>query len=68
MSEWISVASDLPRDGKDYQVFCRDTREQFVAFYRGDGRWQFGRYKDSVTDVQLLCTPTHWMELPEPPL
>lgn len=53
-----------PKRG-DVLVYCSDTCEQMVAFWsrRLEG-WQFalGPY-----DGAHICTPTHWMPLPEPP-
>ncbi|EOW6512944.1 DUF551 domain-containing protein [Cronobacter malonaticus] len=61
---WIPCSERLPEHGRDVQVFCSDTREQFVA-YRciGDDDFQYGFYED----VALVCNPTHWMPLPEAP-
>lgn len=67
MSKWISVEDALPKDSRYYQIYCEDTKEQFVGFHHGEGKFQFGRYKDSVTDIQLLCLPSHWADTPEPP-
>lgn len=54
----------LPKKGEDVQVWCYDTKEQFVAFSLGDGRFQFGIGQDGII---LACRPTHWQPLPKAP-
>ena len=69
MSEWMAIKDVEPKKGIDVQVYCSDTKEQMVAFYIGCGRFQFGTYPTSQPNFNgiLICTPTHWMPLPEPP-
>lgn len=68
MSEWISVDERMPKKGEDVQVFCADTQEQMVAFLVTNGRFQFGTYllNEQMSGV-LVCQPTHWKPLSEPP-
>lgn len=60
---WIKCSEKLPDGKKDVQLFCDDTREQFVGFHRGGGAFQFF----SMNDVVGVCEPTHWMPLPAAP-
>lgn len=66
MSEWISVDERLPDFYVDVQIYCSDTKEQMVGFI-GEGMpvglFQFAQYHGNA----VLCRPTHWMPLPEPP-
>lgn len=60
---WIKCSEQLPDIGKDVQVYCDDSREQFVAFRCIGGSYQFAQYED----VSIACDPSHWMTLPDPP-
>lgn len=64
---WISVEERLPSEPSDVQVYCSDTREQFVALHLGKGRFQFGSCAGEFDRIRLICTPSHWMPLPAPP-
>lgn len=63
MSEWQPIKT-APRSG-DIQVYCSDSGEQMVAFWHSDddGTFQFAHFHG----VPVVCKPTHWMPLPEPP-
>lgn len=61
---WIACAERMPEHGKDVQVYCSDTKEQFVGFHIGKGDFQFA--KDELGN-KIVCNPTHWMPLPAPP-
>lgn len=63
MTNWVSVLDRLPEKEIDVQVYCSDTEEQFVAFRNRYGEFQFGL----TPTITLICNPTHWMPLPEPP-
>ena len=71
MSEWQPIET-APKDG-DQLVYCSDTNEQFIAFWSksiesDDEAWTFGRFRNDVGELcSLVCRPTHWMPLPEPP-
>lgn len=64
MTNWQPIET-APKDGNDIIVFCDDTNEMMVAFWnkKYEG-WQFamGHY-----DGAHVCSPSHWMPLPEPP-
>ncbi|ELY3467344.1 DUF551 domain-containing protein [Cronobacter universalis] len=61
---WIPCSERMPEYGVDVQIFCSDTREQFVGFRCiGDNDFQYGHYED----FSLVCSPSHWQPLPEPP-
>lgn len=61
-----------PKRG-DCLVYCADTDEQFVAYWSksidtDDVAWTYARFRNSEGDpLSVLCRPTHWMPLPEPP-
>lgn len=57
---WLSMKERMPEKGVDVQVYCDDTREQFVAFSLGDGRFQFAQAQDGTA---IVCRPSHWKEL-----
>jgi len=64
MSEWQPIET-APRDGRDIQVYCKDTGEQFVAFWFSPRDcWCYAKWRDGGI---VVCKPTHWMPLPEPP-
>jgi hypothetical protein len=66
MGEWISVNDSLPEFDVDVQVYCTDTKEQMVGFISEKlphGLFQFAEYRGT----KVVCEPTHWMPLPEPP-
>lgn len=71
MSEWQHIET-APR-GHDVLVYCADTDEQFVAFWSmnpltDDTAFTYARFRDADGDVSsVLCRPTHWMPLPNPP-
>ena len=77
MSEWIRIADRLPEKSGRYLVYEEKNEhghnlaafnyaypccEPNIAYYQRycDG-WQWN------SSYQNLCTPTHWMLLPEPP-
>ena len=64
MSEWKRIAKQgPPNKGEDVQVYCKDTEEQFVAFFMSPGTYQYAQ-KGGVT---FICNPSHWKPLSAPP-
>lgn len=61
---WVCTKCKMPEKGIDVLVFCGDTREQFVAFSLGDGRFQFAQQEDGAA---IVCRPSHWTDLPKNP-
>lgn len=61
---WLSTKERMPEKGVDVQVYCDDTREQFIAFSLGDGRFQFAQAQDGTA---IVCRPSHWKELDHAP-
>ncbi|HDM8285425.1 TPA: DUF551 domain-containing protein [Yersinia enterocolitica] len=64
---WIKCSDRMPERGTDVQVYCSDTREQFVAFHIGNGEFQYAQHEDT----SIACRPSNWMPLlaaPEKPL
>lgn len=62
---WILAKDRIPDKGIDVQVYCDNTREQFVAFSLGDGRFQFAQHQDGTA---IVCRPSHWADLPKAPI
>ncbi|HDL7890473.1 TPA: DUF551 domain-containing protein [Yersinia enterocolitica] len=60
---WIKCSDHRPERGTDVQVYCSDTREQFVAFHIGNGAFQYAQHEDT----SIACRPSHWMPLPAAP-
>ncbi|CFQ47654.1 DUF551 domain-containing protein [Yersinia aleksiciae] len=60
---WINCSDHRPARGADVQVYCSDTREQFVAFHIGNGEFQYAQNEDT----SIACRPSHWMPLPAAP-
>ncbi|HHZ5447853.1 TPA: DUF551 domain-containing protein, partial [Escherichia coli] len=60
---WISCSEWMPNE-EDVLVYCSDTKEQMVGFHKGKGLFQFFY----MNGVEVVCEPSHWMPLPEPPL
>lgn len=60
---WISCSERMPNE-EDVLVYCSDTKEQMVGFHKGKGLFQFFY----MNGVEGVCEPSHWMQLPEPPL
>ncbi|GCI83219.1 putative phage protein [Escherichia coli] len=60
---WISCSDRMPNE-EDVLVYCSDTKEQMVGFHKGKGLFQFFY----MNGVEGVCEPSHWMQLPEPPL
>ncbi|EFH3395889.1 DUF551 domain-containing protein [Escherichia coli] len=60
---WISCSDRMPNE-EDVLVYCSDTKEQMVGFHKGKGLFQFFY----MNGVEVVCEPSHWMPLPEPPL
>lgn len=60
---WIKCSERMPDSKNDVQLFCSDTREQFVGFHRGNGMFQFFNMNDVIGE----CEPTHWMPLTAAP-
>lgn len=60
--EWIKCSEKKPALGIDVQIYCSDTKEQFVGF-------RIGKYFQYafVDGKRAVCDPTHWMPLPTPP-
>lgn len=59
---WISVKDKLPDRGVDVLVWLSDDGWCEVAFYTLAGKWF--TEDDIGTHV---CSPSHWMPLPEGP-
>lgn len=66
-SGWISVLDRMPDCNTDVQVYCGDSREQFVAYYVGQGYFHYATYETTSGYVDIECKPTHWQPLPSPP-
>ncbi|CNI75720.1 Protein of uncharacterised function (DUF551) [Yersinia massiliensis] len=60
---WVKCSDHRPERGTDVQVYCSDTREQFVAFHIGNGEFQYAQHEDT----SVACRPSHWMPLPAAP-
>lgn len=60
---WIKCSDHKPERGTDVQVYCSDTREQFVTFHLGNGVFQFAHHEGTP----IACRPSHWMPLPAAP-
>lgn len=60
---WIKCSDEYPDQSVDVQIYCSDTKEQFVGFHLGNGEFQYGLCEAGA----LVCSPTHWQPLPEPP-
>ncbi|HFR4116238.1 TPA: DUF551 domain-containing protein [Yersinia enterocolitica] len=60
---WIKCSDHKSERGTDVQVYCSDTREQFVAFHLGNGEFQYAQHEDT----SIACRPSHWMPLPAAP-
>ncbi|MGM7799812.1 DUF551 domain-containing protein [Yersinia enterocolitica] len=63
LGSWIKCSDRRPERGTDVQVYCSDTREQFVAFHIGNGEFQYAQHEDT----SIACRPSHWMPIPTPP-
>ncbi len=64
MSEWQDIATAPKNKGEhDILVFCADTQEMFVAFWHAGIGWQYAVRPEG----EVVCVPTHWRQLPEPP-
>ncbi|EKN4904635.1 TPA: DUF551 domain-containing protein [Yersinia enterocolitica] len=63
LGSWIKCSDHRPERGTDVQVYCSDTREQFVAFHIGNGEFQYAQHEDT----SIACRPSHWMPLPAAP-
>lgn len=63
LGSWINCSDRRPERGTDVQVYCSDTREQFVAFHIGNGEFQYAQHEDT----SIACRPSHWMPLPAAP-
>lgn len=59
LGSWINCSERRPERGTDVQVYCSDTREQFVAFHIGNGEFQYAQHEDT----SIACRPSHWMPL-----
>ncbi|HDL8322233.1 TPA: DUF551 domain-containing protein [Yersinia enterocolitica] len=60
---WIKCSDHRPERGTDVQVYCSDTREQFVAFHIGNGEFQYAQHENT----SIACRPSHWMPLQTAP-
>lgn len=62
--EWQPI--ETAEKGIDLLVWAG--AECFVAFKNGYGEWQYACFEDdSLRTVPIICEPTHWAPLPEPP-
>lgn len=49
----------------DVLVWCGDTKQQFVAFRKSGGLYQYAYYGPGR--VEIVCRPTLWQPLPAAP-
>lgn len=62
--KWQPIET-APDTFADVLLYCGETNEQFVGF-----RYQLGKpkYQFAVCEgMKFICSPSHWMPLPEPP-
>ncbi len=58
-TDWQPIET-APKDGSNLLVVSANGRAMRIARFNGMYGWQ-------VTPGQWSITPTHWMQLPEPP-
>jgi hypothetical protein len=72
--EWISVEERLPpQDGSPFLCFDPNQRKNFVnaciyvVHYEEETEYQEAGYIEVGGECYFRWSPTHWMELPQPP-
>lgn len=69
MSDWIKCSDEVPDQKTDVQVYCSDTKEQFVGFHIGNGEFQYAKYAHGAGyEIDITCRPNYWKPLGEPPI
>ena len=67
MSDWRRIET-APDSTDDILLYCSDTGEQMVGFQIERGEYQFAVVRGPEhVHTRAVCTPTHWMPLPDPP-
>ena len=61
---WRSI--ETAPDDIDVQIYCADTREQFVG-YRNGGKTGGFVHALGPAGLKIISHPTHWRPLPPPP-
>ena len=67
--KWQPMAT-APNNTDDVLLYCSDTNEQMIGF-RISSKGLEHRFGVEIDVggfcIRLVCRPTHWMPLPEPP-
>lgn len=62
---WIDCRVRLPDIDDNVLIYNNNTKGQLVGVYLGNGQFH---YADCCQGIQKICTASHWMPLPEPPI
>lgn len=64
--KWQPIET-APKDGSDVLVSCANGRRMVACWNSGLNHWVWASWSEDSLLRSLVCMPTYWSPLPDPP-